>query len=64
MGQEDGDRNAKILKKSGESLQKVISHRPFSMFITVDMNMSIDRSTYSQRSMQHDFLQAFARFFH
>ena len=47
MGQEDGDRNAKILKKSGESLQKVVSHRPFSMFVPVDMNMSIDRSTCS-----------------
>ncbi len=35
------------MKKSGESLQKVVSHRPFSMFITVVMNTSIDRSTCS-----------------
>ena len=47
MGQKDGEVNAKTLKKSGESLQKVISHRPFPMFITVDINMSIDRSTCS-----------------
>ena len=32
---------------SGETHQKVISHRPFHMFITVDMNMCIDRSTCS-----------------
>ena len=47
MGQKDGEVNAKTLKKSGESPQKVVSHRPFSMFITVDMNMSIDRFTCS-----------------
>ena len=30
-----------------ETQQNVISHRPFSMFITVDMNTSIDRSPCS-----------------
>ena len=37
-------------------------HRPFSMFITVVVNMSIDRSPCSQRSMRHDFQMGFTRF--
>ena len=38
---------SKALKKSGETLEKFVSYRPFHMFITVDMNMCIDRSTCS-----------------
>ena len=42
-----GKSRVKPLRKSGESLEKVISHRPLLVFITVDVNMSNDRSPCS-----------------
>ena len=52
----------KPLRKSGKGIEKVISHRPFSMFITVVVNTSIDRSPCSQRSIRDDFQMGFTRF--
>ena len=39
--------NASALKNN----KKVISHRPFSMFITVDINTGIDRYEHEHRPL-------------
>ena len=42
-----GENRAKALRELGETIEKVISHRPLRMLTTVGMNMRIDRYTCS-----------------
>ena len=44
ISRKEGLKCLKPIFLSGESLEKVVSHRPLSMFITVGVNTSNDRS--------------------
>ena len=53
----------KTHKKWGKSNKKVISHRPFSMFITVDISTGIDRYEHEHRPLRDDIRAILAPFF-
>ena len=60
IGRSQAKSGAKPCNKSGESLEKVVSHRPLWTWRTVVARVHIDRHEHEQRSVWDDFLKAFA----
>ena len=61
IGRSQAKCGAKPCNKSGESLEKVVSHRPLWTWRTVVARVHIDRHEHEQRSVWDDFLRAFTQ---